>query len=173
MNRPEGESVHERARRLIDVERVEGLALEDRRWLEDHLAACEACAARAVTTAAALSALRSISVALPPGLASTTKFRVRLRAAELRRERARNAGLVVGCALSWLAGVASAPLVWKACAWLGGVLDLPRAVWVLGFAAWWFVPISAAALIILWARARSERETLGFLPTRESRSERR
>ncbi|HUI40435.1 MAG TPA: hypothetical protein VL523_00550 [Terriglobia bacterium] len=155
------QDLHERARRLVDVERVEGLATEERRWLQDHLAACETCAAWAQSADAALRAFKSVSVALPPALAASARFRVRERAAELKQQRARNAALIAGCALSWLLGVASAPLVWKLCAWLGSAFGLPRIVWELGFAAWWFVPASAAALVIVWARSRAEHEQLG------------
>jgi hypothetical protein len=57
-----------------------------------------------------------------------------------------------------MAGVASAPLVWKACAWIGAALRLPRVVWELGFLAWWLVPAAAAGLVIVWAHSRAERE---------------
>ena len=150
--------LHERARRLIDQERVEGLAPEERRWLEDHLAGCEACAGRAASAEAALRAFKSVSVALPPGLAASTNMQVREKAAELKQRRARNLALIAGCAVSWVAGVASAPLVWKLCAWIGGTLALPRIVWVAGFACWWLVPAASAGLVILWARARAEGE---------------
>jgi len=152
------ENLHERARRLIDAERVEGLSDEDRRWLEEHLAGCDACARWAAATDAALGTLRSVSVALPPGLAAATRLRVRQRAQELNHSRARNAALVAGCALSWLAGVASAPLVWRAFAWLGATFDLPRVVWVIGFACWWLVPGAAAAMVVLWQRSLAEPE---------------
>jgi hypothetical protein len=147
--------LHERVRRLIDVERVEGLAFEERRWLEAHLAACEACAGWAEAADAALQVFRSISIVPPPGLAAVAKLRVRKRTAELKRQRARNLALIAVCALSWVAGVASAPLVWRLCAGLGSTLDLPRIVWQFAFFFWWFVPAAAASLMIIGARARS------------------
>jgi predicted anti-sigma-YlaC factor YlaD len=150
--------LHERAQRLIDVERVEGLAAEERRWLEAHLTACEACAGWATETDAALRMLRSVSIAVPHGLAASANLRVRQRALDLRQRRARNLALIVGCTLSWAAGVASAPLVWQVCAWLGSRLDLPRIVWQLAFVSWWFVPTAAGSVVILMARARSNDE---------------
>jgi anti-sigma factor RsiW len=152
------DDLHLRARKLIDTGRVEGLRDEEARWLEEHLAGCNACARRAATTDAALRALRSVSVVLPPGLAAATRLRVRQRAEEQSRSRARNAALVAGCALSWLAGVASAPLVWHAFAWLGATFDLPRVVWVFGFACWWFVPVAAAAILVWWQRSTAAGE---------------
>jgi len=164
MNAGRGD-LHERARRLIDAERVEGIAPADQRWLADHLAACEACAGRAARTDAALRALRTASVSVPRDLAASAQFVVRRRAEELRAQHTRNVALVIGCTLSWVFGVASAPLVWRICAWLGGTLNLPRMVWVVGFVTWWFVPVSAMALMILWQRGRREGES----PASESR----
>ena len=150
---------HERVRRLIDKERVEGLAAPERRLLEEHLAACEACAGRAATTDAALRALRTMPVSVPRGLAASAKLTMRRRAEELRVQHRRNFALAVSCTLSWLVGVASAPLVWHACAWLGAMFDLPRVVWVLGFGFWWLVPAVAAGGVVLWYRSRAERES--------------
>jgi len=153
-------NLHDRAQRLIDQERVEGLVPEELRWLQDHLAGCEACAARAASTESALRALKSVSIALPPGLGVSTKLRVREEAVRLKQRRARNLALIVGCAVSWIAGVASAPLVWRLFEWVGTTLALPRIVWELGFLCWWFVPAAAAGLVILWVRTRAEREDL-------------
>jgi hypothetical protein len=153
------DDLHERALRLIDQERVEGLAAPDQRWLADHLGACEACAGRAAATQAALRALRTAPVSVPHGLAASAQLIVRRRAEELRVQRTRNVALAVGCALSWLVGVASAPLVWRVCAWLGHEFDLPRAVWVFGFAFWWLVPAAAAGGVVLWYRSQAERGT--------------
>lgn len=150
---------HERARRLIDKERVEGLAVEDRAWLGAHLRECDGCERWANRTDAALRALTNLPVALPSGLAAATSLRVRREAEARNQRRVRNLGLAAGCILSWVLGVASAPLVWRICAWLGTRLDLPRPVWILGFAAWWLVPASAAALLIFWQRDRLDRES--------------
>ena len=149
--------LHERARSLIDKERVEGLAAPERRLLEEHLAACEACANRAAATDAALRALRP-PVSVPRGLATSAQLILRRRAEELRVQHARNVALAVSCTLSWVVGVASAPLVWRACAWLGREFDLPRAVWVLAFGFWWLVPTAAAGGVVVWYRSRAERE---------------
>jgi len=154
----ENEDIHELARRLVDRERIEELAPEEQHWLSDHLVACEDCAAWQTSTEAVLRALKSLSVALPPGLAASTNFRVREEAAKLKQRRARNLALIAACVISWVAGVASAPLVWRACAWIGAVLDLPRIVWELGFVAWWFVPAGAVGLVVIWARVQAERE---------------
>jgi hypothetical protein len=148
-------TVHERARRLVDRDRVDGLAPEERQWLDAHLAACETCAAWAEAGQAVLRMLRSVSVAVPPGLATSATVLVRERSAQIRQRRARNLALATACALSWVAGVATAPLVWRLCAWLGSALNLPGVVWQMAFVFWWFVPAAIAALVILVARAHS------------------
>ena len=149
---------HERARQLIDQDLIEGLGPDDRRWLMDHLATCESCASRSVSTEATLRVLKSISVPIPPGLAASTSLCVHEKAAQLRHWRARNVALIAGCAISWMAGVASAPLVWRLCEWVGATLALPRIVWELGFLSWWLVPAASAGLVILWVNARAARE---------------
>lgn len=149
---------HERARQLIDQDLIEGLGPDDRRWLMDHLATCESCASRSASTEATLRVLKSISVPIPPGLAASTSLCVHEKAAQLRHWQARNVALIAGCAISWMAGVASAPLVWRLCEWLGTTLALPRIVWELGFLSWWLVPAASAGLVILWVNARAARE---------------
>lgn len=157
-----GDDLHERARHLIDMERVEGLSRADQRWLEDHLATCPTCANQASATDAALRVLRTSPVSVPRDLAASAQLIVRRQAEELRVQHTRNVALAIGCTLSWVFGVASAPLVWKVCAWLGATLDLPRVVWVLGFVTWWFVPLSVMGLVVLWLRSRWEGESSTF-----------
>ena len=160
---------HERARSLIDKERVEGLTVPEQRWLQEHLAVCEACASRAAATDTALRALRTAPVSVPHGLAASARLMVRQRAEELRAQHTRNIALAVSCTLSWVVGVASAPLVWRACAWLGATFALPRLLWMSGFVAWWLVPAAAMGLVILWQRRRAEGESRGFAPGWERR----
>lgn len=152
------DNAHQRARRLIDRERVEGLEPEERHWLVEHLRSCADCSSRSASTEATLQALKSISVPLPHGLAASTSLCVREKARELKQRRTRNLTLIAACAISWIAGIASAPLVWRLSEWLGNTLDLPRIVWVMGFLSWWLVPAAAVGLVILWVSARTERE---------------
>lgn len=155
--------VHEQARRLIDREKVEGLTPEESRWLDDHLAGCEACARRSSSTESALRALKSASVAVPPGLGASTSLCLREKAEQMNRRRARNLALIAGCAASWVAGVASGPLVWRVCEGVGTTLSLPRIVWELGFFSWWLVPAAAVGLVILWVGTRAKDEDLNGL----------
>lgn len=68
---------HERARKLLDTERVEGLSSQERTWLEAHLTACDACTAFASSTEYALRALTCAPLSVPPDLAAVTSRRVR------------------------------------------------------------------------------------------------
>jgi hypothetical protein len=158
-NRELLKSPHDRAHQLIDQERIEGLPQEAQRWLQGHLAECKGCASRAAQTEATVHGLKSLSAGLPRGLATLTSRMVREEATRLKAQRRRTLALIAGCAVSWMAGVASAPLVWRVCEWAGTALDLPRLVWQLGFLTWWLVPAAAVGLIILWASARLETES--------------
>jgi hypothetical protein len=142
------DDVHALAQNLIEREVVEGIAPPERQWLERHLESCEPCASLARLTHQAIHNLRSISVPLPLDLAGRTQFRVYLRAQELRPGR-RASVLWISFALSWVLGIASAPLVWRGFEWAGRIAGLPT-VWLkLTFGLWWGVPAAIAAGI--WA----------------------
>lgn len=159
-------NLHEWARQLIDKERIEGLAHDERLWLGDHLAGCETCGGRAAATDAAVRALKSVSVQVPRGLAASTTLRVHEEATKLKHQRARKLALIAGCAVSWIAGVASAPLVWRLCEWVGTTFDLPKIVWELGFVSWWLAPAAFVGLVILWVSERTQRDELkGWVET--------
>jgi len=152
------EDVHERAQKLIDAWHVEGLAASDRAWLETHLEACPGCAARAQATEHALSALRVAVLPVNPSLVSSTQQRVRLRARELREHQARMRALWVSCALSWLLGVLTAPLLWWTLEWLTQRAALPKAVWLMAFPLLWTLPAAAVGAVLAWRRARAPSE---------------
>lgn len=150
------ESNHARAQQLIARQRVEGLSSDEQVWLSAHLQECEACTALHQQTQAALSAFRSMNIELPKNLAARTQLRVRLRAEELPARNGSRALLWAIAGVSWLLGLASAPLVWRGFAWVGGELGLPKIIWQLGVALWWLVPgIVATGTILLqkWTRA--------------------
>jgi anti-sigma factor RsiW len=157
--------IHEYARRLIDAQRVEGITAADREWLPAHLAECPACQARARASENALQALRSNTVIIEPGLVSTTQARVRLRARELRENQVRMRALWISCALSWVLGVASAPLVWRTFQWVGLHAALPNIIWEAAFALWWLLPAGAVAVLVAWNQRRTtNQESYTTLP---------
>jgi anti-sigma factor RsiW len=147
--------VHERACRLIDASHVEGISATEREWLETHLAQCPACEVRARANERALRALRSNTVSVDPALVSTTQARVRWRASQLRDNDARLRALWISCALSWLLGAATAPLLWEAIAWLGRRLDVSQAVWVAVFVMCWIAPATLVGAIVAWKHSHA------------------
>lgn len=155
--------VHERAQRLILESRVEGLSPADQEWLSQHLETCEPCARLADSTDRALRSLRSVSVPVSPALIRATRLRMHARALELAERRTRMTLLWVSCALSWVLGVASAPWVWRAFAWLGERARMPAIAWQLGFVLWWTLPTAAVAVVLLVRRTqvRSQEESEG------------
>ncbi len=155
------QDLHERAERLIAQDRVEGIPTAEHEWLEAHLEGCLRCRELSSATERALRLLRSVPVQVDRSLVQATRLRVYLRALELRDERSRLRGLWVSCALSWLFGVVTAPLVWRAFAWVGHRMSLPDLIWQMGFALWWAVPALAGVAILAAQKAQSagERET--------------
>src|SRR5207302_1053482 len=134
------ENPHIRATQLIAQQRIEGISAEEQSWLAGHLATCELCSAGQARTAEALNAFRSMNIELPRNLAARTQLRVRMRAEEMPAHNPGRLLLWAIAGVSWLLGLASAPLVWRGFEWLGDELGLPRIVWQMGVALWWLVP---------------------------------
>jgi len=148
------EDIHERALQLIDKMQVEGLTAEERDEVETHLESCAQCQRRARETELALRALRSAVPRFNAALALRTQMQVRVRAREIYENATRMRALWVSCALSWILGVVSAPLVWRGFEWIGHRWALSRAVWMTGFVLFWVVPAVVAAAAIAWQQAR-------------------
>ena len=145
--------MHERVLQLIDMMKVEGLSDEERDQLQAHLEICAPCQQRARATDRALSALRSATPRFDPALVRATQMRARIRAREIMENTARMRALWISCAFSWILGVVSAPLLWRAFEWIGSRWAVSRAVWVTGFALSWVAPAVVAAAIIIWKQA--------------------
>jgi hypothetical protein len=145
--------LHALAKKLIAQERVEGIAPEERAWLETHLRECANCARLSQATDVALRSLRQNPIPLPPGLAARTQFRVRLRAQELQEREPQRRLVWIVCGMSWALGVATAPYVWRAFEWVGQRTGAPKFVWELGFGLWWTIPALVAAAVLLMEKA--------------------
>ena len=153
------EENHWRAKQLIDVTQLEGLSAADRAWLDEHLQNCASCRELAQATARAIQSLRSVLVGVNPALVSKTQIRVHLRAQELREQQARMRTLWVSCALSWVLGAVSAPLLWQGFEWLGRRIALPEAIWITAFALWWLTPAVVVGTVLAWQRSHASSET--------------
>ena len=146
------ENLHQRAQQLFAKLLIEGLSPDERTWLDAHLRECADCAQQTATTQELLHALRNVPLSVPSDLAARTQLRVRLRLQESAQAPNSGAILWIITAASWLLGVLSAPLVWRAFSWLGAELDLPKVVLELGFVLWWAVPALIAVATVLHQR---------------------
>ena len=151
------EILHSRAQQLLSQSLIEGISTSDQNWLDAHLRECADCAREAETTRELLGALRSIPVAVPRDLAARTQLRVRLRAQQAEKASSSRALLWIITAASWLLGIFSAPLVWRAFAWVGERANLPKPVLEFGFVLWWAVPALVAVAVVLHQRAAGSR----------------
>lgn len=156
------QTIHERARRLIAQELIEGISEGERRWLEGHLGECQQCSRSAAAVGRALHALGSIVTPVPSGLAERTQFRLRLRMQEQRAMKARPGFLWIACAISWVFGAVSASYVWQGLAWTTERMALPRFVPEVGFGLWWALPAIVAGAIVLAENAKDRRQRDGL-----------
>lgn len=146
------ESMHEKARRLMAQEHVEGISAADGAWLGEHLRACEACANAGRELGSAIGTLRGFRVDLPKGLASRTQMRVQLRAMELRGREPGRRMLWLIAGVSWALGIATGPWVWSLFEWAGTALRLPKPLWETGVVLWWALPALVAVAVVLLDR---------------------
>ena len=152
------ENLHKRSLELIAKARVEGLAQQERHWLNAHLQECQFCNEHARQTDRALRSLRTAAIPLPADLASRTQFRVRLRAMELRQREPQRRMLWLACAASWVFGIASAPYVWRLFEWFGQMTGAPKLVWEVGFGLWWTIPAAFAVIVMLLESTKQSEE---------------
>jgi len=144
---------HERALELVDKMHVEGLTAAEREELEAHVESCVRCQEQECQTELALRAFRVATPRFDSSLVLRTQMQVRVRALEITENAARLRALWISCALSWVLGVASAPLMWRGFEWLGHRLAISRVVWITGFALAWVAPAVVTAAIIAWRQA--------------------
>jgi len=95
---------------------------------------------------------------LPRNLASRTQFRVRMRAEELRDKEPAKKFIWAIAAVSWVLGIATAPLVWRGVEWLGHTTGAPKLILQAGFVLWWSVPPMIAAWAALSDRYMAQKD---------------
>lgn len=151
---------HARAQKLIAQERIEGISAGEQQWLASHLRECANCTQIAQQTNDALRLLRGGAMAIRPprGLAERTRFRVQLRAQELREREPKSRLLWIMCAVSWGLGIASAPYVWQTMQWIGDHTGAPRLLIEFGFGLWWAIPALFAAAVVVIENLRQANE---------------
>jgi hypothetical protein len=151
--------LHERARRLAAISRLEDLAEPDRLWLQEHLAQCAPCESLVQRLADGLAALRLDDVRVEPWLVGLTQRRLRARLAE---HEGPTATLVAAAAVGFTSATAVAWALWLL--FQGLVPGLPLAVRVTLAVALWFLPVTSLALPAVVLRLRHERESAVSLP---------
>ncbi|HEV2351113.1 MAG TPA: hypothetical protein VG028_14825 [Terriglobia bacterium] len=142
------QELHERAKGLIVASRVEGISPADREWLEGHRQSCSICSEWASATEQAIRSLQLVSVQVDPALVSRTKRAVHLRAYELRGHQAQWWPLWISCALSWVLGGITLPLVWRGFEWVEQYVNLPGPVGIFLVVLWWALPTLGVAALI-------------------------
>ena len=147
---------HERARQLITKDQVEGIRVDERDWLEHHLASCASCSSAADMLATAVQSFRGLSISAAPDLVRQTRLTVRIRAEQLRDARSRSAPLWIATAVSSISMILTTSYVWRAFEWLGRVGHVPSIVWQVGFLMWWFLPATVLAAAVAWRHSLTE-----------------
>ncbi len=139
-------ATHERSRRLLLDERVQGLRESEARWLERHLSECAECRAFSRRLSETLHALRGPEVSVEAALLAVTKRRMHARAraradaARLRRQLSAFAVLGAAIALMVVCGL------WFTADRMRAVADLPIAVKLSVAVLVWFMPAVVGAV---------------------------
>ena len=139
---------HSRAQELIAAARVEGISPSDHEWLNAHLQDCSDCFKCATETEQAIRSLRQVQVQIDPALVARTKRAVHLRAREIQGRQSQLWPLWMSCAISWVLGGITLPLVWRSIEWVGQYMDLPSPIGYLILVIWWALPTLAVATFV-------------------------
>jgi hypothetical protein len=152
------QELHERAQGLIAAARVEGISAADREWLDAHLQYCSSCSEYANATEHAIRSLHLISVRVDPALVARTKRAVHVRARQLDGQRSQLWPLWMSCAISWVLGGITLPLVWRGIEWVGHYVNLPSPVGIFLLVLWWALPTLGVAAYISTKGAKAADE---------------
>ncbi len=143
---------HEKARFLFHRALVEGISLEDRRWLDAHVGQCAECGRYSNLSARAVRALDWFALELDPAAALRIENVVRSRAEEMRSAEAQAKNLWIGTAVALFLTITGSAVTWRSLAWLASQWNLPSRVWQILFAAFWLLPSFMLALLPLFRR---------------------
>jgi len=129
---------HERARRLLDG--VESGSGGDRRWLDEHLAACPDCARHADVSLRTFGALRAFAFDVDPAAALRVNAAVRaqvdrLAASEFDERRVRKAAFAA-LALTFTGSLG----IWTAVDWWARQAHVSASVWQPALTLFWILP---------------------------------
>ena len=139
---------------LVSGMELQEVSAQQRRRLEEHLVACEACSEASRSMHEIANQLRSPQGGVNAGsyLVRTTQLRVRQRAMQMRERQERMSPLWISCAIASLWALISVPLLWEGFAWLGGRGMIADLVWQSSFVVAWLMPFGLVAALLLWTR---------------------
>jgi predicted anti-sigma-YlaC factor YlaD len=140
--------LHDRAKELDMAARAEGISTADRAWLDAHLQSCGACEEFSSATERAIRSLHLVPVHVDPALVDRTRRAVHRRASVLRGRQSQLIPLWMLCALSWVVGGLTLPLVWHGINWVGQYINLPSPVGFLLLIGWWALPTLVVAVYL-------------------------
>ena len=140
---------HEKARFLLHRALVEGISLDDRRWLDAHVRQCAECARYADLSARAVRALDCFALEFDPSAALRVENMVRSRAQEMRSAESHARSHLVGTGVAIFLTFTGSAVAWRAVAWLASQWNLPSRAWQIAFAAFWLLPSLVLALLPL------------------------
>ncbi len=143
---------HEKARFLLRRDVVEGISLEDRRWLDAHVGQCAECGRFADLSSRAVRALDWFALELDPAAALRIENVVRSRAEGMRSAEAHAKSIWIGTAVAIFLTLMGSAATWSPLAWLASQWNIPSRVWQTVFAAFWLLPSLLLALLPLFRR---------------------
>jgi hypothetical protein len=140
---------HGRAVELISLREVEGIAENDARWLESHLAQCEDCAKYQLATSGAETAVRSITVMASASLVESTQAKVHARAEQLRERESRLFLIAISFAMGVAFSTLSAWIWWKIGGWAVERWNLPASIVGPGMVLAWLLPAVCLGVLLV------------------------
>jgi len=140
---------HDRAADLLMRRDIEGMADADARWLEIHLQECEECAGFDRTLSGAAHAVRAVAVMASAALVESTRARVRMRAEQLREQRARSVLIAVSFCLGVVTSTLTAWVWWEFGGWVADHLGLPSGIVEPGVLLFWLLPAIVIAVLMV------------------------
>jgi hypothetical protein len=140
---------HRRAVDLLSLREVEGIAENDARWLESHLAECVDCAKYQLAMSDAEQAVRSITVMASASLVESTRSRVHARAEQLRERETRLFLIAISFAMGVAFSTLSAWIWWKVGGWVVERWSLPASIVGPGMVLAWLLPAVCLGVLLV------------------------
>jgi hypothetical protein len=131
---------HARARFLLNQAMMEGISLDEQRWLDSHTEECAECGRYRELSMRAIRALDSFAFELDPAAALRVENLIRSRANRLASNEFQGRNFLVGAVVAIFLTITGSIAMWQPAAWLAGRWNLPSLVWQIGFAMFWLLP---------------------------------